>query len=106
MARRLNQRVWDLVTCGKFGRDFALSDQLNRAAGSAMDNIAEGFDGGSDPEFVRFLRFSQRSCTEVQSQLYRSRDRGHIEHAEFEELYALAAKVSSKVGGLIRYLTN
>ena len=43
-----------------------------------MDNVAEGFDAGSAPQFVRFLRCSQRSCTEVKSQVYRALDRRHI----------------------------
>jgi len=34
-----------------------------------MDNIAEGFDDGSTREFIRFLAYAQRSCSEVQSQL-------------------------------------
>ena len=105
LARQLNQRIWALIATGRFGKDFALSDQINRAAGSAMDNIAEGFDGGSDAEFARFLRYSQRSCTEVQSQLYRAIDRGYIAQDEFDTLYALAGQVSSKVGALIRYLS-
>jgi len=46
-ARELNRRVWDLIEAGSLGKDFALSDQINRAAGSTMDNIAEGFESGS-----------------------------------------------------------
>lgn len=37
-----------------------------------MDYIAEGFDDGSSREFTRFLGYAQRSCGEVQSQLYRA----------------------------------
>lgn len=66
VARELNRKVWSLIDSGAFGKDFALSDQLNRSAGSVMDNIAEGFNAGSDAEFVRFLRYSQRSTSEVQ----------------------------------------
>ena len=106
LARKLNQRLWELIVEGPFGKDFALSDQINRSAGSTMDNIAEGFDGGSDAEFVRFLRYSQRSCSEVRSQLYRAMDRGHISKSEFEDLSKLAEQASSKVGALIRYLTK
>ncbi|MCX6879275.1 MAG: four helix bundle protein [Verrucomicrobia bacterium] len=106
LARELNQRVWELISTGRFGKDFALCDQLNRSAGSTMDNVSEGFDGGSDAEFVRFLRYSQRSTCEVQSQLYRALDRSHITANEFDELHALAGHVSSKVGALIRYLSK
>jgi four helix bundle protein len=69
-----------------------------------MDNIAEGFDGGSNPEFARFLSYTQRSCSEVRSQLIRALDRKHIDDATFQELAALAAEVHRKSGGLIRHL--
>jgi four helix bundle protein len=90
LARKLSIRVYSTTCEGTFARDFSLRGQINRATGSAMDNVAEGFDGGSDGEFVRFLAYAQRSCTEVQSQLYRALDRGHIDRAAFDELYELA----------------
>jgi len=105
-ARQLNQAVWSQISTGAFGKDYALSDQINRSAGSTMDNIAEGFDGGSDAEFARFLRYSQRSCSEVKSQLYRALDRSHISETVFNELIALANEIHKKVGSLIHYLTR
>lgn len=50
-----------------------------------MDNIAEGFDDGPPREFIRFLAYSQRSCGEIQSQLYRAIDCGYINKAEFKK---------------------
>ncbi len=35
-----------------------------------MNNIAEGFDSGSNVEFSRFLKYSQRSCSEIMSMTY------------------------------------
>jgi four helix bundle protein len=103
-ARCLNQEFWEHFAIGAFGRDFALVDQLNRSLGSIMDNIAEGFDGGSNKEFARFLSYSQRSCSEARSQIYRSEDRGHISpevslrfRNELEEIHRM-------IGGLIRHL--
>jgi four helix bundle protein len=104
VARVLNQRVWQVLQSGAFGKDFALADQINRAAGSAMDNIAEGFDGGSNAEFARFLSYSQRSCSEVRSQLVRALDRNHIDSVAFEELAALTTEIHRKSGGLIKHL--
>jgi four helix bundle protein len=71
-----------------------------------MHNIAEGFDAGSNAEFVRFLRYSQRSCTEVKSQLYVALDQRYVSTDEFERLYALAEKTHAKVGGFVRYLVD
>ena len=66
-ARELCQVIWNLIGQKEFQRDFSLKNQIWAAAGSVMDNIAEGFDDGSSREFVRFLGYSQRSCGEVQS---------------------------------------
>ena len=71
-----------------------------------MHNIAEGFDGGSNAEFTRFLRYSQRSCSEVQSELYVALDQNYISQSEFDDLYTLAGQAHSKIGGFIAYLTK
>jgi four helix bundle protein len=104
VARILNRRIWVLIESGALANDRPLADQINRAAGSAMDNIAEGFDGGSNAEFARFLTYTQRSCSEVRSQLFRALDRNHISQATFDELYSLAGETHRKSGGLIKHL--
>ena len=106
LARELTRMVYDATKVEKFSRDFGLKDQIQRAAGSAMHNIAEGFDGGSDAEFVRFLRYAQRSCTEVKSQLYAALDQEYINDDEFTRIYDKATKTHQCIGGFIRYLTN
>jgi four helix bundle protein len=54
-ARELAGYVYDLTRKEFFSRDYGLRDQIQRAASSVMHNIAERFESGSDPEFVRFL---------------------------------------------------
>jgi four helix bundle protein len=106
LARELTKRVYAVAMRGAFAKDFGLRDQITRASGSAMHNIAEGFDGGSNAEFVKFLRYSQRSCSEVQSQLYVALDQAYISQDEFDSIYEQAAKTHAKVGGFIRYLLS
>lgn len=67
VARELSREIYRLVLESQLRKDFSLRDQILRAAGSVMDNIAEGFDDGSSREFIRFLGYSQRSCGEIQS---------------------------------------
>jgi four helix bundle protein len=81
-ARELAGCVYELTRKEKFSRDFGLRDQIQRAAGSAMHNIAEGFDAGYDPEFIRFLKMARRSAAEVQSELYPSLDALYIKEDE------------------------
>jgi four helix bundle protein len=86
LARELTRQVYAVVMRGMFAKDFGLRDQITLASGSAMHNIAEGFDGGSNAEFVKFLRYSQRSCSEVQSQLYIALDQSYITPEEFDAI--------------------
>jgi four helix bundle protein len=104
MGRLIAQQVDVWVRDTGLGRDFPLRDQMSRSAGSIMDNIAEGFDAGSNAEFVRFLRYSKRSCTEFQSQMYRALDREYINRDTFLQWYEQARVAKAKIGAFIQYL--
>jgi four helix bundle protein len=43
-------------------KDFGFKDQIQRAAVSVMNNIAEGFERKSDNEFRHFLFAAKGSC--------------------------------------------
>jgi len=55
LAREITTAVYRATDVDAFSKDFGLRDQIRRAAGSIMHNIAEGFDAGSNAEFIRFL---------------------------------------------------
>ena len=103
-ARELANLIYDLTNERSFGKDFQLRDQMRDAAGSVMHNIAEGFEAGSDAEFVRFLKISRRSASEVQSQLYLALDRKYITPIQLKEAYDKATEVKRLINGLITYL--
>ena len=105
-TKELCNTVFKLINKVKFKRDLALKDQIWKSAGSTMDNIAEGFDDGSTREFIRFLGYSQRSCGEVQSQLYRALDCGYIDQLEFKIVYDLASDCRKQIKGFRKYLKN
>ncbi len=105
-TRELCQAVSRLINKAKFKNDTNLKEQIWKAAGSAMDNIAEGFDDGSSREFIRFLGYSQRSCGEVQSQLYRALDCGYVSNSEFKVVYDLASECRMQIKGFRKYLRN
>ena len=106
LARVLCRKVHGLTMAGGLGMDFSLKDQIQRSSGSVMDYIAEGFDAGGNNDFVRFLSYSKRSCSEVQSQLHRILDRGYCTQAEFDELYESTRIIRAKIGALIQYLQS
>ena len=105
-ARELRKKVYGLTKKPLFSQDFGLKDQIQRAAGSSMHNIAEGFDAESNPDFIRFLRYAKRSCTEVQSELYVALDEKYISQEEFKEVYDFAGRTRAIIRGLISYLQN
>ena len=61
-ARQLANLIYDLTGHLRFAKDFHLSGQIRDAAGSIMHNIAEGFNAGTNPEFIRFLKDFTALC--------------------------------------------
>lgn len=106
VARELCKVIFELINNSKIKNDFSLRDQMWRSSGSTMDNIAEGFDDGSTLEFIRFLGYSQRSCSELQSQLYRALDCEYINNTQFSKVYDLASECRKQVKGFRKYLRD
>ena len=67
-------------------RDFGLKDQMTRAAVSVPSNIAEGYERGSNPDFIRFLNIAKGSAAELRTQLYIAEQVGVIEIQARKEL--------------------
>lgn len=104
LARELTRNVYQLTRNPKFEPDYGLKRQIQQAAGSVMHNIAEGFDSETNAEFIRFLRYAKRSCTEVQSELYVALDEKYITKDEFDSSYEQAGRTRAEVRGFINYL--
>jgi len=103
-ARQLANVIYDLTDKPRFAKDFQLRDQIRDAAGSVMHNIAEGFDAGTRAEFIRFLKISRRSASEVQSELYLALDRKYITQDDLTHAYDLATESKRLINGMITYL--
>jgi len=100
-ARQLANYIYDLTEQPKVSKDFRLRDQIQGAAGSVMHNIAEGFDSGTNPNFIRFLEMSRRSASEVQSELYLALDRKYITDENLNAAYSLATESKRLINGMI-----
>jgi four helix bundle protein len=103
-ARMLTNEIYTITSSGTFSRDFALRDQIRRAAISILSNIAEGFERGGDNEFLQFLSVAKGSCGEARAQLYVALDQAYISPAQFETLSKTANDVSQLISGLMKYL--
>lgn len=104
LAREQGKEIYKLTQAGSFAKDFNLKNQINASAGSAMDNIAEGFERFSNKEFSQFLVISKGSNGEVRSQLYRSFDRSHISEEELKTRLEFSVLLGNKIKSFIDYL--
>jgi len=104
-ARKLVADIYKLTSTGALAKDFGLRDQIQRAAVSAMTNIAEGFDCESKKEFARFLGIARRSAVEVQSLLYAAFDVGYIDEQILKTEYQQTEKTKAIIGGLKHSIT-
>jgi four helix bundle protein len=83
-------------------RDPAFKNQIQRAAVSISSNMAEGYERGSNKEFVQFLYYAKGSCGEVRSQAQLASRVNLIELAHAQRIVADAKLLSGKLGSYIK----
>ena len=101
-ARELSAKIYPVTKRGEFKFDTRFLQQIRAAAGSIMDNIAEGFERTGNKEFLNFLYIAKGSCGEVRSQLIRAKDVGYLTSEEYEELYIECRKLSACIMNFIK----
>ena len=87
-------------------RDFSLKNQIQRAAISISSNIAEGYERGSNKEFIQFLYYAKGSCGEVRSQTALALRINLLTPVQAEPLLASARLLSGKLGAYIKVREN
>jgi len=101
-ARELVRSVYDTFRRGAAARDFGLRDQAQRAAVSAMTNIAEGFERLHPAEKLQFYNVARASCGEVRSLSYVMLDVEFLSPAEHQQLLSLISQTGRLISGLLR----
>ena len=101
-ARELSKKIYPVTNKDGFKSDYRFVQQIRAAAGSIMDNIAEGFERGGNKEFLNFLYIAKGSCGEVRSQLIRAHDVGYLTEEEYNELYTKCRKLSAGIMNFIK----
>ena len=105
-ARAIVSSVYRLTAHFPSEERYGLSSQLRRAAVSTMSNIAEGFERGTNNEFIQFLYVAKGSIGEVRSQLYVALDLGYTEKAVCEDLHLRCQVLSRRIHNFIEYLKS
>ena len=100
-ARVLVKNIYGITSDLK---DYAFNDQIRRAAISVMNNIAEGFEGGSDSMFKKYLLIAKGSCGEVRSMIYLAEDLGYIDTERLNNLLTDCKELSKGISKLATYL--
>lgn len=101
-ARELSKKIYHVTDRESFKSDYRFVQQIRAAAGSIMDNIAEGFERTGNKEFLNFLYIAKGSCGEVRSQLIRANDVGYLTPEEYEDLYTECRKLSAAIMNFIK----
>lgn len=105
-ARELSAKIYPITRRQEFKYDTRFVQQIRAAAGSIMDNIAEGFERGGNKEFLNFLYIAKGSCGEVRSQLIRAKDVGYLTLEEYNDLYSECRKLSASIMNFIKEIKN
>ena len=103
-ARQIVSSIYRLSSVDGFSKDYALRDQIRRAAISIPSNVAEGFSRRSNREFVQFLFIAKGSAAEVENQLYLALDQNYITQEEFNSVYEGLELLSKQLSKFITYL--
>lgn len=101
-AREMTNAVYRLCRTGELARDFGLRDQIQRAAVSAMNNTAEGFERVGQAEKRHFYNMAKASAGEVKSMCYVIADNGLAPAEQTLQVQGVAAETCALLHGLIR----
>jgi four helix bundle protein len=103
-AMELACQVYKLSTDRAFVRQRSLRDQIERAAVSVSNNIAEGFERGTSSDLLKFLYIARGSAGEVRSMLQlleRLPAFGHLK-SEISNLKSLSETTARQLRGWAR----
>src|SRR5262249_5651988 len=101
-------RIYALTATQEFRSQRSLKDQLERAVVSISNNIAEGFERGTNQELLTFIYIARGSSGEVRSmlRLLESLPLFASLKPQMQHLNVQAANISSQLGGWATSLQN
>ncbi len=78
----------------KNNKDFWFKDQIQRAAISIMNNIAEWYERATEKEKYRFFSIAKSSCAEVRSMLHIWYSIWYINDLDYNKIYEMCVTLS------------
>lgn len=107
-AARLYNEVLDMLEEDRACFSSGYRNQLDRAALSVSNNIAEGFERMSSHELINFLSIARGSAGEVRSMVAVVKHRQQVRSAKerLEKVHNLAQECIKQLSGWITHLEN
>ena len=99
-ASEVRKYVYQLIKSFPKEEQFALCNQMRRAAVSVTSNIAEGMTRYSIKEKTHFLELSFGSLMELMSQIEVAFEEKYISEADFKNIENLIAETARLISGL------
>ncbi len=100
-AENLSKKIYKEF---KDSKDWSFKDQIQRAAVSIMNNIAEGYERRSNNESKHFLFIAKGSCGETRTMLHLAKDLEKLSIETSEKLIGDSEEISKMLSGLIKTL--
>ena len=91
-----------VYTIFKNSKDYGFKDQMQRAAVSVSNNIAEGFERQTNKELVRFLYVAKGSSGETRSMNHLGKKLDYITIEQYEQIQNLCLEISKMLAGFIK----
>lgn len=97
---RLTKRIFEITGDKSFKGQGDLANQIQRAALSIPNNIAEGFERGTTNELIQFIYYAKGSAGEVRSMclLIISMERFAHLNLETSDLKTMSTSISKQLG--------
>ena len=102
-SKSLAVAIYRLTEAAPFARDFALRDQMRRAAVSICSNLAEGDARQTNKESVQFFFMAKGSAAELSAQLDIALEVHALSHIEIAKLTDEREAIAAMIRGLINH---
>ncbi|MGE3181719.1 MAG: four helix bundle protein [Phycisphaerae bacterium] len=103
-ARELARGVYRAAESQPLERDFAMLNQMKRAAISISSNIAEGFERGTRKQQIEFCFIAKGSAGELRSQIMIAHDVRLLDDAARDWLLSTCETCIKQLQGYISHL--
>ena len=99
----LAAEIYRVTQCPPLDKDWALKDQLRRAAISIPSNIAEGDELRTNKQAIQYLSIARGSCAELITQLIIAERIGYLTTTERATLEDTCEKIAASINKLIEH---